>query len=374
MKNLSIMIKPASSLCNLRCKYCFYKDISDMREVQSYGIMQEQTVKSMLDHIYADLKRGDKITFAFQGGEPTIAGLDYYRNFVQQVRERDKGIQVTYALQTNGTLIDKEWCQFLKEQLFLVGVSFDLLKEEHDEARVDARHAGTYESVLQTIHLLEFYKVDYNVLCTLTSEVAKEPQKIWKNILELDLQYVQFTPCLDDLENPEGNAYALTPELFSSFYKRMFSMWLKHFRKGKYRSIKMFDDLINLVAFHTPTACGMNGLCQPQLIIEADGSVYPCDFYCLDEYKLGSICEQSLEELYKKSMESPTKKRDPLPPICKTCDFKKICNGGCKRMQNNVCFSKDKEYCGNEEFLKYAIQDIVEIAKEEIAYRNQGLR
>lgn len=337
-----------------------------MREVHSYGIMNEQTMQSMLNHINHDLVRGDRITFAFQGGEPTMAGLDYYRNFVKEIQTWDRGIQVTYALQTNGILIDEEWCRFLKEHNFLVGVSFDLLQEAHDETRVDSRNEGTYQKVLQTIHLLEQYQVDFNILCTLTNLVAKEPQKVWKNILELDLQYVQFTPCLDDLDHPGGNDYALSPELFASFYTRMFSMWLRHFRKGKYRSIKLFDDIINLVASGLPSACGINGSCQPQIIVEADGSVYPCDFYCLDQYKLGSICELTMKELYQQSMISPTKKRDALPGICESCKYIKICGGGCKRMQDNICFSKNNTFCGNQQFLSSCIEDIIQIAKQEM--------
>lgn len=374
MKNFAIMIKPASSLCNLRCKYCFYKDISDLRQVSSYGIMQEETVTEMLEHIYSCLKSGDGLTFAFQGGEPVMAGLDFYRSFVEQVRRQKRGVSVTYALQTNGTLLNEEWCRFFRENHFLIGISFDILQEVHDETRVDEEGRGTYRKVLEVIGMLEQHRVEYNVLCTLTNQVAREPQRVWKNILELNLQYIQFTPCLDDYECPGGNAYALTPELYASFYKRIFSLWVKHFHKGQYRSIKLFDDLVNLIAFQTPTACGINGFCQPQMIVEADGSVYPCDFYCLDQYRLGSICEKTLLELYQASLQSPTKLPEDLPEICHVCEFAKLCNGGCRRMRDNVCFSRDKLYCGNQDFLKYSIRELCDIARQEAASRYSSPR
>ena len=115
MKSVSIMIKPASSLCNMRCRYCFYNDISEMREVKSYGVMSEETQAKILENVYTDLDAGDKITFVFQGGEPTLAGLDYFKLFVARVKAWKKEISVSYSIQTNALLIDEDWCPFLKE-------------------------------------------------------------------------------------------------------------------------------------------------------------------------------------------------------------------------------------------------------------------
>lgn len=366
MKNLSIMIKPASSLCNLRCKYCFYADIASLRQVKSYGIMPQQSVHNMLDKIHAQLEPGDKITFAFQGGEPTLAGLPWFLDFTDTVKRWEKKIEVSYALQTNATLLDDAWCAFLAENHFLVGVSWDILPDCHDGVRVDPAGQGTNRLVRQAMKHLSEHRVSYNVLCTLTRQAARHPQKIWKLLEAEGIAYVQFTPCLDALDQPGKNPFALTPQRFASFYSQLFPLWLAGFRQGRYRSVKLFDDLVNLAAFGVPTACGINGRCQPQLVVEADGSVYPCDFYCLEEYRLGSILEDDLEVLYQRSVTSPTKQFAPLPAQCNACTYRAFCGGGCKRMRREVFWGSS--FCGYRQFLDSCMPQILQIAREQRAH------
>ena len=174
MKSLSIMLKPASSLCNLRCKYCFYKDVSDRRSIPSWGLMEGETVRRILQRVAADLSPGDSIHFAFQGGEPTLAGLSYFQDFVQQAKALMPKVQISYALQTNGILLDDKWCRFLKDNNFLVGISLDILPECHDAVRVDAQGSGTYCRVLDSIRRMKVHKVEFNVLCTLTNAIARK--------------------------------------------------------------------------------------------------------------------------------------------------------------------------------------------------------
>lgn len=362
MKQLSIMIKPASSLCNLRCKYCFYANITSLREVASFGIMKEETTEAMIDHIYADLDDGDRLTLAFQGGEPTLAGLSYYRHLVEYVKKQEKKVAVSYAIQTNGILLDEEWCRFLADNHFLAGISLDLLPEGHDRVRVDEKGAGTYRLVTAAMERLNRYHVEYNVLCTLTNQTARHPRKVWNSLVKLDLSYVQFTPCLDELDHPGESVYALTPERFASFYCGIFDLWYEELQKGRYRSIKLFDDLMQLLASGRVTACGILGNCQPQIIVEADGSAYPCDFYCLDEYRLGSFLEDGVRSIYERSAVSPSKQREPLPKLCFECPFQRICGGGCKRMQREVCLKPGDSFCGYQEFLKCSINRLAEAA------------
>lgn len=366
MKNLSIMLKPASSLCNLRCKYCFYADISNMRSVKSCGIMTQETVFSILENVKSDLSAGDKITFVFQGGEPTLAGLDFFKNFVTAVRQWDISVQVSFSLQTNGILIDDEWCLFLKENNFLVGVSLDLLPECHDDVRVDSKNDGTYKSVLKSIRLLDKYKVEYNVLCTLTNAIARYPGKVWNRILELDIRYIQFTPCLGELERAENTLYALTPKRFASFYTELFGYWLEAYKRKNYRSIKFFDDVVNLMVFSRPTSCGMNGSCQSQLVIEADGSAYPCDFYCIDDYCIGNLCKQGFIELLGSQKAQEFINRPHTKPImCENCPYAGFCGGNCKRMQKEICCDVKDTYCGYRKFLENCGSELAKIAREE---------
>ena len=180
MKQYNVMLKPASSLCNLRCRYCFYCDVADLREVRSFGIMTDETMQNVLRSLERSLLPGDQITVIFQGGEPMLAGLDFFRRFAARTDGWDPGISVSFALQTNGVLLDHDWCVFLKERRVLVGLSYDLVDEAHDLARVDAAGKPTSRSVADAMALLRREGVDVNILCTLTNPLARHPQKIWK--------------------------------------------------------------------------------------------------------------------------------------------------------------------------------------------------
>lgn len=370
MKNINIMIKPASSLCNMRCKYCFYGEVSDIREVKSYGIMTPETMGDILRVLEKDLENGDRINFAFQGGEPTLAGIDFFKTFVSIVKGWRINVNVSYALQTNATLIDENWCMFLKDNNFLVGVSFDILQEYHDEQRATADGKGTYKRVLHAIQLLEKYKVEYNVLCTLTNSIARYPKKVWDTIVQLNIKYVQFTPCLGNLKDDASTAFSLTPNRFAQFYTKLFQLWYEAYKRGKYVSIKLFDDIINLMVLKIPTSCGINGYCKPQLVVEADGSVYPCDFYCLDEYKLGNIREQGFAELLKSQNVSKFLSRPHTQPLaCDKCRYSRFCGGNCQRMQKEICSDENSSYCGYRNFLDKCSGDFIQISNE-IIMRN----
>ena len=369
MKQLSVMIKPASALCNLRCKYCFYADIANLREVRSFGIMKSGITEMILANIRRNLTAGDSITFAFQGGEPTLAGLDYFRHFTSIV-DTWEGIHVHYALQTNATLLDDEWCFFLKKYNFLLGVSWDILADCHDAARVDTAGKGTHKRVLDAIALLEKHEVEYNILCTLTNFVARHPNQVWKQLLKYDIRYVQFTPCLDEMEAAGESPYALSPKRFASFYNQIFDLWYADFKAGKYRSVKLMDDIVNLLAFGVPSACGINGRCSPQIVVEANGSVYPCDFYCVDEYTLGNLSETPLKEIFESPrMREFAARPHPRPKLCETCEFARFCGGYCKRMQRQVCCGPEDSFCGYRDFLRAHVKEFQQIALEQRRYR-----
>lgn len=363
MKNINIMIKPASSLCNMRCKYCFYADVAGMRDVASFGIMNEETMNAVLSNIHSCVQKGDKVNFAFQGGEPTLAGLDFFVRFTDIVSQWN-GISVTYALQTNALVIDEQWCSFLKKYNFLVGVSFDILSDAHDSVRVDEKGKGTSEKVLSSIELLKKYKVDFNVLCTLTNSIARHPEKVWKQLVKYDVEYVQFTPCLGDLCLGES-VYALTPKRFSSFYTQLFTLWYNDYRAGKYRSVKFFDDVVNLIILGRPTSCGMDGKCRPQLVVEADGSAYPCDFYCLDEYRLGNLAEKNVDELLASdNVNKFLNLNNEKSELCKGCPYIRFCGGNCRRMRSEICIGNDKNFCGYREFLDNCGETLALLARE----------
>ena len=362
MKHVSVLIKPASALCNMKCKYCFYANISSMREVRSYGKMRAHVTEKMIKNIYKDLNDGDELTLAFQGGEPTVASLRYFEHLVEVVNAQVKQVQVHYTIQTNGTLIDRKWCEFLKRNNVLMGLSIDGHEEAHDLNRKDHRGENTFERIMYTKHLFDEYGIEYNMMCVLTEQLAQEADIIFNFMIENNVQYIQFIPCLNDLDATERSDFALTPQSFAKFYHDFFDLWLNELSNKHYISVKLFDDIYNLAVHRRTGACGMLGNCSIQYIIEGDGSVFPCDFYCLDEHKMGNITESTLSELFNTgaAMDFLSHKRK-LSSFCSSCPFKMMCNGGCMRMEDSMYVTESNDFCGYQELLKEFIPRISQI-------------
>lgn len=360
MKRISFLIKPASSLCNMRCRYCFYADVSEHREVKSHGIMDEPTMRALVDRALG-LGEDAEITFAFQGGEPTVAGLDFFRAFCAYVDEHRARQTVHYALQTNGYVIDEAWAAFFHEHGFLVGVSLDGYRELHDWLRPDAQGAGTFRRVTDAIGLLRAAGVDFNVLTVLTAQLAKHPQQLYRFYQRERLDFVQLIPCLPGLDE-DADEFSLTPELFASFYRVFYRLWLEEFRRGTYRSVTLFDNVIPLFAGVRPQQCGMLGACAPQFVVESNGDVFPCDFYVLDEYRCGNVKTDSLEAMATCDA-MRTFLAEPRRPcaVCADCPFEGICHRNCKRL--NVAYYRE-DYCGYRAFLCEAAPSMQAIARE----------
>ena len=371
MKHISVMLKPASSLCNLRCRYCFYAQVSDSRAIRSFGVMEGETASRILENIFSRLDPGDAVNLAFQGGEPTLAGLDFFHFFVSEAERLRGKTHVSYALQTNGTLLDDDWCAFFREHRFLIGLSLDAMQALHDENRVDAAGKGTYARVMAAKALLEKHGVDYNILTVLTNALARHPQQVWRWLGKEDIRYVQFIPCLGGLDGGETR-FSLTPERFASFYTQLFRLWSADFEKGRYRSVKLFDDLINLLVDGSRNACGLTGQCMPQIVVEADGGVYPCDFYALDEYRVGNLAEEPIEALYSKAAMAEFRTRPtPALALCGNCPYAQICGGGCPRMRREVCGTSEANSCGYQSFLNQCLPQLHRIALRERRARSQ---
>ncbi len=360
MKAISFLIKPASSLCNMRCRYCFYSDVAAHRAQQSYGIMKPETSHALIDRALA-LAPDAQITFAFQGGEPTCAGIGFFRDFTDYVDARRTDQQIHYAIQTNGLALDEQWLELLSDHRFLVGVSLDGYAEMHDWLRPDARGGRTHARILDNIKALKNAGIDTNVLTVLTDQLAQHPQALYRFYEREGLDFVQLIPCLPGLDTT-SDAYSLEPESFAAFYKTFYRLWLEDYRRGKHMSVTLFDNLIPLFAGIPPQQCGMLGSCAPQFVVEGNGDVYPCDFYVLDRYCLGNIATSSLDEL----VTAPLLREFLAEPRractqCATCPFAGICHRNCKR-QNIAYYRHD--YCGYRYFLEYAAPSMVQIARQ----------
>lgn len=354
------LIKPVSSSCDLKCKYCFYHDVSEHRSTANWGIMTEQTMLSIISKAL-NVENDAMITFAFQGGEPTLIPLTFYENFVAQVKRHKKEKQIIhYAIQTNGYTIDDHWCRFFKKNNFLVGVSLDGYAKNHDYFRLTRKNQGTFKAVMKNIEAFRKYDIDFNILTVLSKPLAKHPEKLYHFYLENDLHYIQLIPCLPGLKQND-DPFALTPKLFAEFYKTFYKLWLEDFKQGKPLSITLFDNLILIFKGIYPSVCGMLGQCQMQYVIEANGDIYPCDFYVLDAYRCGNINRQSLLEL-KQSKQAVEFLNEihPSCSLCQNCKFINICHSNCKRL--SVTYFNE-HYCGYQDFLEANYRSIADIAQ-----------
>lgn len=357
-KYISFLIKPASSLCNMRCRYCFYYDVSDHRDVKSFGIMKKETMEALIDKA---LGLGDEfdISFHFQGGEPTVAGLSYFEDFVAYVQKKKTNQTIHYALQTNASLLNEKWGDFFYKHHFLIGVSLDGYHEIHNHFRKDHEYKDTYKTVMNSIQLLKNKGVDFNILTVLTNTLAKHPQKLFSFYKKNNLKFIQFIPCIPGL-GEEKNEYSLSPKLFASFYKTFFDLWEKELYQGNYISVSLFDNVISLFERGMAHQCGLLGKCSPHFVVESQGDIYPCDFYVLDKYSCGNIVRDDLMDIINSEKMSAFLSEERRPcQSCETCPFERMCHKNCKRL--NIAYYDD-HYCGYRDFLEYAYNDIVYIS------------
>ena len=335
MPPISVLLKPASSLCNMSCDYCFYCDEASKREISSYGFMEETTLKNVIRRTL--LRAEGSAAYAYQGGEPTLRGLDFFRKAMEyQKQYNKKQVAVSNALQTNGFALDEAWCQFLKEHHFLVGLSIDGTEKIHNAHRHDKTGNDTYARVRHAAKLMDQYEVDYNILTVVTSDAAEHIEEIYEEYRKNGWHYQQYIPCLDPMgEGHEKTPYALTPEQYGSFLICLFRLWYKDLKKGRQPFIRTFENYVALAAGYQAEACEQRGICGLQYVVEADGSVYPCDFYMLDDYRLGNFNQDLLDVIDKKREEIGFISRSrKIPEGCAVCPHYMLCRGGCQRSRD----------------------------------------
>ncbi|MFC0302659.1 anaerobic sulfatase maturase [Virgibacillus soli] len=353
MQTLSILIKPASSSCNLSCHYCFYHDVAEHRNVKSFGRMRDHVRKEIIRKAFASHVR--VVSFAFQGGEPTLAGLDFFQAFVREVEEHNTNhISVHYSLQTNGYALNEAWISFLKENHFLVGISLDGPKEIHDYGRVTNRGKPTHKRVMQTIRLLEKFSVPFNILCVLTSYTARHITKVYNFFQKQGFKYVQFIPCLEPLEGEEIANYSMSAEEYADALHILFRKYRENILARNYISDRLFDNFIGMCMGQEPENCSMAGACSTYFTIEANGDVFPCDFYALDTYKMGNIMEKDYEEMFTGEVATAFRKEsEPLSDACQTCKYVSLCRGGCKRYKQLAPTTSQKQFVYCESYYTF---------------------
>ena len=352
----------------MNCQYCFYYDVMNHRELKNYGFMSEETLEQIVKRAfeYAD----QSVTFAFQGGEPTLIGLEFYEKLIQYVKKYNVNkIKTDFSLQTNGLKVDQGWADFFKKHNFLIGLSLDGPKETHDRNRLDPLRKGTFLRVNKTGQLLIKTGVDVNVLCVVSKSIARHPAAVYRFFKKNNYKFMQFIPCLDALgEKPGINDYSLNPEDYGDFLCDLFDLWYQDLKNGTQISIRMFDNIVQMFLGYPPESCDLVGHCSINAVIEGDGKVYPCDFYVLDEWCLGNININSFDELKEHSngkqfVESSRKEE----PECQSCKFYSICRTGCRRHKEPVINGKlSKNYfcSAYQNFYNYTMTRFIEIANQ----------
>lgn len=331
-KTLTLMIKPASSKCNLRCDYCFYFDEEKNRENKYRKIMDTNTIENIVKkaHAYSNI-----INYIFQGGEPALATLDWFKDFIKMVNKYKKANDiVNYSFQTNGTLIDQNFAKFLFENNFLVGVSYDGFSRIHDLHRKYVSGEKSSRDVKTGLNNLSINNVDHNILCVVTNEVANNISKIYTNLVSDGYYFHQYIACLDPI-NTDDNVF-LNPNKYGKFLVELFDLWFNDLKINKNISIRLFNNFVSILLGNPPEACDMNGVCSIQYVFESNGDVYPCDFYCLDNYFLGNINEDDFNIIDNKRDEIGFIKNPPsLHDDCKNCEYLYLCRGGCPRYKDS---------------------------------------
>lgn len=340
MENLTLLIKPAAGLCNMNCAYCFYKTASETRE---NSIMTKAAADELIRKIKA--YQPSALSIMFQGGEPTLAGLDYFKHFVASVKQ-DLNIPVSFALQTNGILIDDGFAEFFKKNSFLVGVSLDGNRKTNDRYRLGKNRESVFSQVIKACSVLNAYGVDFNILSVVDNENAKDIESTWAYFKKHNWKYLQFIPYVD-----EAYGISLSCQAYSEFLKKSFDLWYGEWMKGNYISVRHIDNYINILMGDPPENCAMCGVCGSYFVVEANGDLFPCDFFCREEYRLGSIFDDNPFEMNERQ-KAFIEESYLIHEKCSECQYYYFCRGGCKRDRTKGY--TENRYCeAYKEFFRY---------------------
>lgn len=326
-----VMLKPRGPLCNLDCSYCFYLKKEELFPEGTRFRMSDEVLEEFTRQ-YLAAQQVPEATFAWQGGEPTLMGLDFFRRALElQKQHRRPGMKVTNSLQTNGVLLNDEWCAFLKEHDFLVGLSLDGPRELHDAYRVDKGGQPTFDRVERALRLLQSHGVEHNILCVVSRANAQHPLPVYRYFRSAGVRFIQFIPAVERLESGGVTEWSVTGEQWGGFLCAVFDEWV---RRDVGRVFVQHFDVALAAYYGLPSAvCIHAEECGNCLALEHDGSLFACDHYVTQDHYLGDIGETHLREM----VDSPFQrrfgkdKRETLPRYCRECPVLFACNGGCPK-------------------------------------------
>jgi len=342
-----IMTKPIGPICNLDCKYCFYLEKEKLYPGTKTWAMPDEVLEQYVQQ-YIAAQPGDEIHFAWQGGEPTLLGLNFFRRVVDLQQRHAGGKTIANAVQTNGVLIDEAWGEFLAEHRFLVGVSIDGPRDLHDCYRVDKGQAPTFDRVMRGIAKLKQHNVDFNTLTVVHRRNSQHPVEVYRFLKEIGSGFIQFIPIVERraksgssdglvLIKPsfgdaaEVTEWSVEPKAYGTFLSRIFDEWVKKDVGRVF--VQLFDVALESWMGMDASLCVFRKTCGSALAMEHTGDLYSCDHFVYPENKLGNIMETALENL----VDSPQQKAfgqaksESLPRMCRTCEVRFACNGECPK-------------------------------------------
>ena len=329
MQPFTLLIKPSGSDCNIDCRYCFYKD-----RAPEFGRGKQRMSDEVLEKLVKDyMQLGFGVVgFAWQGGEPTLMGVDFFRRAVElQKKYGSNGQEVSNTLQTNGVLLDDNWCRFLYDNKFLLGISIDGPKEFHDKYRVDHSGSGTFDKVMRGINNCQEHKVEFSALVLLNNGNVEHPDRLFNFLIENELTYLQFIPCVET-DPGTGNIadFSITPKQYGDFLCRLFDLWYEY--GPEKMNIREFDSLVTYYVMGKHTICTYSKQCAGFVVVEHSGDAFCCEFFVEPKWRLGNILETLLEKLAAGSKKRAfARQKQNLCNRCLLCSHLDICRGGCMK-------------------------------------------
>jgi uncharacterized protein len=332
-REFQIFAKPAGALCNLDCQYCYYLK----KELLYPGSPSLRMPDDLLEEYIAQqiaIAPGDEILFSWHGGEPTILGLDYYRRIVELERRHcPAGKRVVNSIQTNGVLLTDEWCRFLAEEKFGVGLSLDGPRELHDAYRTTKDQRSTHRQVMQAYRLLRQHKSPVDLLCVVHAQNVRHPLEVYRFFKEIGVQYLSFIPLVEPLPDAPGGVSerSVPAEAFGDFLCAIYDEWVRNDMRRVI--VQIFEEAARPAYGLRHSLCVFRPTCGDVPVVEHNGDFYQCDHFVTPEHRLGNIRVTPLVEL----LESPAQeafgqaKQDTLTRQCLTCDVRALCNGGCPK-------------------------------------------
>lgn len=353
---LYVMTKPAGAHCNLACDYCYYLEKQKLYQNGEKHVMSDQLTEVFVRE-YIQSQFGREVNFTWHGGEPMIRPLSYYKKVVRWQRQYAEGKTILNCLQTNGTLLTPEWCRFLHDEGWLVGISIDGPQNMHDAYRMKRNGAPTWEKVMQGIEMLDRYEVEWNAMAVVNDITAARPLEFYRFFRdELECRYLQFTPVVERIHRHEdgrhlahvmdGEEYAVapfsvSPEAWGEFLCTMFDEWYRNDVGEMF--VQTFEATLANWAGVTPGVCSLSDWCGHAAVMEHNGDIYCCDHFVFPEYYLGNIRNRGILDMLnsEKQMAFADMKTKGLPAQCHKCQWQFACHGECPR--NRFVKTKDGE-------------------------------